>query len=50
MVKILLQVEQPGPGVHHHAIISDKAMMYLLRFAENPGLESSIYGFNLHSV
>ena len=47
---MLLQVEQPGPGVHHHAIISVKLMMDLLRFAENPGLESSFNGFNLHSV
>ena len=43
-------VQNGSPGVAHHDIISVKHMMDLLRFVENPGLESSFNGFNLHSV
>ena len=43
-------VQNGSPVVAHHDIISVKHMMDLLRFVENPGLESSLNGFNLHSA
>jgi hypothetical protein len=38
-------VQNGSPGVDHRDIISVKHIMDILRFAENPGLESSFNRF-----